>query len=200
MKKLCRMQRKRRSASLGFTLIEAILALTISTIIIGGVVSLQYMSARTINDIYGPTRSRSERTMALNQIRFRLCDGRIDSCKVFNDLNEEAESGESGRRIQFEDPNLAEGGAPVTSEFYFDPSTRTLQYKMDITDADYQVVAKGPIDVTFTKGSRFLDPPNYIVYKGTEALVTVYVQTSSELSYSKVDLRDGESVVYLRNI
>ena len=190
MKSLYRMQRKRRSACLGFTMIEAILALTISTIIIGGVVSLQYLSARTINDIYGPTRSRSERTMALNQIRFRLCDGRIGSCVV----------SDSDHRIQFEDPNLAEGGVPVTSEFYFDPSTRTLQYKMNITDADYMVVARGPIDITFTKGSPFLDPPNYIVYKGTEAVVTVYVQTSTELSYSKVDLRDGETVVYLRNI
>jgi len=29
--------------------------------------------------------------------------------------------------------------------------------------------------------------------------VTLHVETSDELAYSKVDLRDGDTVVYMRN-
>ena len=127
---------------------------------------------------------------ALNQIRFRLCDAKIGSC-VVSDFN---------RRIQFLDPNLEENGNPVTSEFYFDPQERTLNYKPNITMTNPWVVAKGPISITFILGSRELDPPNHQVYKGTNAVVTVFVKTASELSYSNVDTRDGETVVYLRNL
>ena len=60
-------------------------------------------------------------------------------------------------------------------------------------------MAKGPIDITFTMGSKDLDPPFFTTYKGTDSVVTVFVQTSEELAYSNVDLRDGETAVYLRN-
>ena len=61
------------------------------------------------------------------------------------------------------------------------------------------VVAKGPIDITFTLGSRQLDPPDYTAWNGQDGVVTTYVQTSSELTYARVDMRDGESIVALRN-
>lgn len=176
----------RGRATRGLTLIELMIAVGISSLVMVGVVSLQYISARTIKELYAPTRSRSVRMIALNQIRFRLCNAKIGSC-VVSDTN---------HRIQFEDPTL---GASVVSEFYFNTSNRTLYYDADIANSDPQEVANGPINITFTLGSTDLDVPNHTVYLGTDAIVTVYVQTSSELAYANVDTRDGETAVYLRN-
>jgi len=173
----------------GFTLVELMVAAVISSLVMAGVIAIQYLTAKTINDLYGPTRSRSVRMIALNQIRFRLCDGKIGSVVV----------SDGNHRIQFEDPNLSAGGTPVLSEFYFDTANRILYYDADIAHPNPTKVAKGPINVMFIKGSLALDAPNFKVYKGTDAVVTVFVQTSYELAYSKVDLRDGETLVYLRN-
>lgn len=173
----------------GFTLVEVMIASSIAFLVMLGVASLQYISARTIKELYAPTRSRSVRMIALNEIRLRLCDAKIGSC-IVSDLN---------HRIRFEDPNLKVNGVSVTSEFYFDKLHRTLYYDANISESNPQVLVKGPIEVTFIKGCRDLDLDYHSVYLGTDSVVTLYVQTSSELSYSNVDLRDGETVVYLRN-
>jgi len=172
-----------------FTLVEMMIAAVISSMVMASVIAIQYLTAKTINELYGPTRSRSVRMIALNQIRFRLCDARIGSVTV----------SDGNHRIQFEDPNISAGGTPVQSEFYFDTAHRTLYYNADIEHPKPTAVTRGPINVMFIKGSLALDPPNFKVFKGTDAVVTVFVQTSFELSYSKVDLRDGETLVYLRN-
>jgi prepilin-type N-terminal cleavage/methylation domain-containing protein len=190
MRRLIKTHSQRIDSSRGFTILEVVIAIVITSLILAAVVSLQYLCSRTIQDIYGPMRSRSVRMNALNQIRFRLCDGRIGSCTV----------SDSNHRIRFEDPNLAQEGTPVISEFYFDSDAKTLYYKENVDNSEPWAVAKGPINITFTPGSRFLDPPDYEIYNGTDAVVTVFVQTSAELAYSNVDLRDGETVVYLRNI
>jgi hypothetical protein len=148
---------------------------------------MQLISVRTIKNLYGPTRARSSRMQALNQIRFRLADGQIGTCVV----------SDGNHRIRFHDPNL---GAGVTSEFSFNPEEKTLYYDNNISSSPAaRAAVKGPIDITFTLGSRWLDPPSYTVYLGTDSVVTLFVQTSSELAYSRVDLKEGETVVYLRN-
>jgi hypothetical protein len=79
------------------------------------------------------------------------------------------------------------------SEFYFNTDEKALYYDGDVSDADEGVVvAKGPVQISFTNGS-----PDVLGAEGT--MVTLHVETSDELAYSKVDLRDGDTVVYLRN-
>jgi len=148
---------------------------------------MQLISVRTIKNLYGPTRARSSRMQALNQIRFRLADAQIGTCTV----------SDGNHRIRFHDPNL---GAGVISEFQFNPDQKTLYYDDDVGGGSgARAVVKGPIDITFTLGSTWLDAPSYTVYRGTDSIVTLYVQTSSELAYSRIDLKEGETVVYLRN-
>jgi len=173
----------------GFTILELLFYVSISALVMGGVVAIQYLTARTIQEMYGPTRARSERMNAMNQIRFRLCDASIGSCTV----------SDSNHRIQFQDPNLASGNTPITSEFFFNEQERTLYYDLDVDHSDPVVVAKGPINITFTLGSKDLDVPDHQQYLGIDAVVTIYVKTSKKLSYSDVDERDGETVIFLRN-
>ncbi len=182
--------RRAKRGRKGVTLLELITASTIGGVILAGVVSLIYMSGKTIRDIYGPTRARSIRTNVINQIHFRLADARIGSCTVSDE----------GHRLSFVDPNLAVGGVNVTSEFFFSADERALYYDDDISaDPPANIVAKGPIEITFTLGSRALDP-NRVLYLGQSAVVTLFVKTAEELSYSDVDERDGETAVYLRNL
>lgn len=173
----------------GFTLMELMIAAVISSLVFASVVFIQYITARTLNDLYAPTRARSARMIALNQIRFRLCDAKIGSVEVLD----------GNHRIRFEDPNLISEGIQPRSEFFFDATKRTLYYNADVNHSEPERIARGPINIIFRKGSRELDPPDYNIYKGTDSVVTVLVQTSQELSYSKVDLREGETVIYLRN-
>jgi prepilin-type N-terminal cleavage/methylation domain-containing protein len=173
----------------GLTLVELLIAAAISSFVLVSVLSIQYITARTLKEIYGPTRSRSARMSALNQIRFRLCDARVSSVVLSDD----------NHRIQFTDPNLTREGVVIRSEFYFNTANKTLYYDVDVDNSKPIILVKGPINISFRKGSRELDPPDYKLYKGIDAVVTVFVQTSDELAYSKVDLRDGETAVYLRN-
>jgi len=188
MFQLLKNKEKSRNKPFGFTLIEVLVASAITVMVLLAVVYLFYIGAITTKEIYGPTRSRSARMIAFNEIRFRLCDARIGSCSVLD----------NGHEIQFIDPNDKSGGTDVISKLYFVTAQRILYYKKN--NGAPIVIAKGPINITFTLGSTDLDVPNHLVFLGTESLVTVYVQTSSELSYSKVDTRDGETVVYLRNL
>ncbi|MFC1601709.1 type II secretion system protein J [Candidatus Sumerlaeota bacterium] len=169
----------------GFTLMELMIATAISAFVVGGVISLQLITARTMRDIYGPMQSRSERLNALNQIRFRLCDAKIGSCVVSDE----------GRRLRFEDPTVGDG---VTSEFYFDQTERILYYEADVSSGNTREVAKGPISITFELGNDSLDPGGTVPF-GSDSVVTLRVETADELVYANVDERDGETVVYLRN-
>lgn len=173
----------------GLTFVELLIAAAISSFVLVSVLSIQYITARTLKELYGPTRSRSARMSALNQIRFRLCDAKVGSVVITDD----------NHRIRFTDPNLTQSGVIIQSEFYFNTADKTLYYDMDIDNSNPIKLVKGPINISFRKGSLELDPPDYKIYKGVDAVVTVFVQTSDELAYSKVDLRDGESAIYLRN-
>jgi len=167
-----------RRRARGFTLAEMSVALGIHTLIMAGVASVFWLSARSVKEIYGPARSCASRITALNQIRLRLADATIGSCVFF--------PGDSYHKIQFDDPNLG-----TTSEFEFDTVERVLYYDDDIAAGDdARDLLEGPINITFRAGGDGV---------GVDALVTVFVQTSAELAYSRVDEREGETVVYLRN-
>jgi prepilin-type N-terminal cleavage/methylation domain-containing protein len=181
----------RRHAARGFTMLELVVASAISLLVLSGVMTLQYLSARTAAELYGPTDSRSQRMNALNQIRMRLVEAKVGSCVVSDFVTG---STTSGHRIRFVDPNMA--GA--TSEFYFNPTMKTLYYNANVASGSGSVVARGPINILFTLGSLDLDPLHK-TYMGTDGCVTLYVLTEAALAYSKVDTRDGETVVFLRN-
>lgn len=173
----------------GFTLIEVLVASTITLMVMGQVLGLFWISTVTIKDLYGPIRSRTSRSIAINEIRFRLSDARIGSAVVLD----------NNHKIRFVDPNLTTGGADVTSEMYFVPAERTLYYRENINSGNPVKIAKGPIDITFTLGTTDIDP-SHVLRLGEDSTVTIFVRTSSDLSYSRVDTRDGETVVYLRNL
>ena len=177
---------KKQRAQRGFTVFEMLIAAGISSLVLVGILVLQYTCARTVKDLYGPTRARSARLAALNQITFHLGNAKIGTCVVSDEQH----------RIQFEDPTIGSG---ITSAFYFNLNTRTLFYDPDIGNSDPEDIVKGPIEITFTLGSTDLDVPNYTTYFGTDTVVTVFVKTAEELSRYNVDQRDGETVVYLRN-
>ncbi|MFW5870097.1 MAG: PulJ/GspJ family protein [Candidatus Sumerlaeota bacterium] len=174
----------KRWGAKGFTLLEVMVASTISIAVIGGVLSIFYLTGRSLYDLYPQTRARSYRQTALNQIRLRLCDARIDSYSILD----------NGRKIQYIDPTIS--GSP-TSEFYFTTATTgkiqgELFYDTDINASpNAGRVASGPINITFSSGSPS-DP-------GDPAMITVYVKTAEPMSLGDVDERDGETVVYLRN-
>lgn len=185
----------RKKNKQAFTLLELIVAISISTVIMISVVTFMLISAKYIKEIYGPSRARLVRTNILNQIHFLVCDARVGSTSV----------SDNGNRLRFIDPNNAQNGVDVTSEFFFDanadPAERHFYFQRDITeDATRRIIARAPIpvNISFQLGSREVDP-NKQLYLGKDTLVTVMVKTVAEYSYADVDTRDGETVFYLRN-
>ena len=55
-----------------FTLLELVVAISISTTVMIAVVAFLLISAKYIKEIYGPSRARVVRTNILNQIHFRI--------------------------------------------------------------------------------------------------------------------------------
>ncbi len=164
-----------------FTLAEMVISVGILGFVGASTSYLMLTSALTAKELYGTTDSRSQRMIALNQIRYRLCDARIGSVNKGIDA-----SAYNWRLMTYVDPTLP--GSP-TCTFYFRPDTRELLYKEG--NGAFETLAKGPIEVTFHPGTS--------AGIGAEALVTIFVQTSSDLRYGQVDIRDGETVIYLRN-
>ena len=157
----------------GFTMVEVLISVAISSLVVGAVISLQYISAIAIKEVYGSTRTRSSRMAALDQIKYRLADAQIGSCVVTQD----------DHRIEFSDPML--GG--VTSALFFDDVANVLSYDDDINDNKEALeVVTGPIDITFQ-------------VMGAGEMVFVQVKTESKEHYGQVDEQDGEVRIYLRN-
>lgn len=163
-------QRQRR----GFTLTEVMISVAITSVVMASVASLQYVSARTVKEIYEQTNVRATRLRALDVLRYRLSNAQIGTAQVFSGNN----------RIEFIDPNL--GG--ITSAFFYSGSDDTLYYDRDIDDGDAAVdVVEGPIDVTFE-------------LQEAGAVILLKVKTQSHLAGGDVDIQDGETAIYLRNI
>lgn len=161
----------------GFTFIEMLVGISISSLVMIAVAYLQLFSGRMIKEIYGQTRTRSSRMIALDAIRYRLMNARIGSCVVSS----------SNHRIQFTDPTHGYWVGSVTSAFYFDPDQKKLYYDFDINDnSAAQMVAQGPIDVSFQ------------VLNAGE-VVQLSVRSSADMAYGKTDVQDGQTSIYLRN-
>jgi prepilin-type N-terminal cleavage/methylation domain-containing protein len=177
LSKLSRLHRRLRSKR-GFTIVEIMIAVAISSLVMIAVMSTQYISARAIKDIYAQTRTRSSRMRGLDQIRYRLADAEIGTVSLTQ------ASSYGYHKIEFQDPNL--GGA--TSTFYFVGSTNTLFYDDDTADGDaaYDVV-EGPIDISFDTSNG-----------GT--IILLKIKTEAAISLGDVDTQDGETSIYLRNI
>lgn len=158
----------------GMTLIEVLIASTISLLIVGSAVGVMYASGVGIKEMHGQTRMRSSRMIALDAVRYRLCEARIGSVSITN----------SNHRIEFEDPNL--GG--ITSAFWFNSDTNTLWYDDDIGDGTAAIEAvQGPIDFTFEE-------------QNAGATVVLEVLSEADMADGDVDTQDGVTAVYLRNI
>lgn len=163
----------------GMTLVEVSVAMLVATMVMAGVASLQWISARGASEMYGITRTRSSRMQALDQIRFRLCNARIGTVS----LSQSSANGPGFNRVEFNDPNL---GA-VTSAFYFVSDQNALFYDDDINDNTAAVeFVRGPINISFESQS-------------SGAIIVLYVRSSSDLAYAEQDIQDGETVIYLRN-
>ncbi|WP_319588762.1 prepilin-type N-terminal cleavage/methylation domain-containing protein [uncultured Desulfobulbus sp.] len=173
----------------GFTLTEMVISVGISSLILIAVSSLQLISAKTISEVYGTTRTRSSRMAALDQIRYKLASAQIGSC-VINDSN---------RTITFRDPNLT-----GSSRYYFVTSQKTLYYDQLTTDGvAARAIVKGPIDLTFKLMSVDNTGTEVEVLPGENTsavkIVQLLVKSSSNMTYGDVDIQDGITSVYLRN-
>lgn len=169
----------------GFTMVEVVLSIGISTFIMLGVASLMLISGRAIKELYGETRTRSSRVRAIDQIRYRLANAVIGSITEY-EAEYDPDSGVliGYHRLEFLDAN--QGGS--LSVFSFDPSDNTLTYDVNIDDmVDGVPVTVGPINVTFE-----LEALEMIVVK---------VKTASSNRYGgDLDTQDGVTKVYLRNL
>lgn len=171
-----------------FTFIELMIAVSVFTLVMGGVAALQYISARGIKEIYEPTASRAAREIALAALHLELANAKQGSAAVSN----------SNHTITFINPNRCTA-TTVTSQFVFNPTQKTLTFSPDkTTTANSRIICRGPVDISFTLGSRLSDPLQTTYFNPT-ALITLYVRTQANLAYSNVDNRDGECVVYMRN-
>ena len=83
-----RERNRRRQGRRGFTLVEVLIASAIATVVMAAVVFVQYTSGRTIKEVYGQTRTRSSRKMALDQIRYRLTMAEIGSVSITDKTTE----------------------------------------------------------------------------------------------------------------
>lgn len=165
----------------GFTMPEVLIAIGIMGVMLVSIASLQYMSALTTKEVYGETRTRASRMRALDQIRYRLCNARVNSVS----LSEEDDAYGGYHYIEFVDPNL---GGP-TSSFQFNPADRTLLYDDDVDDAgDAVKVLTGPINISFDLNDEM-----------KEGLVVLKVKSSAAVKRGDVDIQDGETIVCLRN-
>lgn len=165
----------------GFTLVEVMIALAIMGMVMAGLATLQLWSGRTIKEVYGETRMRSARMQSLDQLRFNLCNASLSSIE----LTQPNADNSGFHRIEFNDPNL---GAGVTSAFFYVTASNTLFYDDDIDDATPAVeTVKGPIDISFNSESA-------------NALIILKVKSLSHMRYADVDIQDGETMVYARNI
>ncbi len=176
MARLIRRVLEKSHGVFGMTLVETMIAVSIATLIVSAIAALQFISARSINDLYRQARMRSVRMITIDQIRYRLMDARIGSLALVN----------GGRQLQFTDPNLA--GAP--SAFSFNPTTHVLSYDDNINALPgFQEVSKGIEELTFQLEGPAMSPTR----------VRIHLKTLTNLAQGRSDAQEGETLVYLRN-
>lgn len=166
-------RRAGKSRIRGFTLVELMVSAAISGLVVTAVATLQFVTGRTIKEVYEQSRTRSAKTRALEQLHYKLSDGAIGSMDFF----------QNRQRLVFLDPNL--GG--VQSGFFFSDRLHSLYYDENIGDSTSPIrMATGPINVFFDPGP-------------TGAFVSLRVVSHDGDAAGDVDKDDGNSGVYLRN-
>lgn len=154
------------------TFLELIVSITISSMVMVALASLQHITTLQSKNLFGQVWARQTRMMAIDQLRYRLMNARVGSVVIKDD----------GHTIEFADLNLSK---TMKSRFQFTPSNRTLSFNKLIGDGvPGKAVIRGPVDITFT-----LENP---------ALVKIWVKTASNYSYGEVDTQDGAIKVQLR--
>lgn len=157
----------------GVTFVELMVSIGISSLVLVNIAVLDYYTARSVKEIFGQTRARSARMIALDAIRYRLMNAKIGSCVV----------SQANRRIEYVDPT--KGG--VTAALYFVQAQQTLYIDENINDSTNGVrVVSGPYDITFTP-------------QGAGETIQIWVRSISPEAYSVIDQQDGQTTVYLRN-
>lgn len=183
------------------TLIEMMISLSVSIVVLGGVISTFIITGRTIKVVDGSSNARNARQIAINAVRFHLTDAKEKELSV-SDGNDT----DGYHRIEFKDPNLgvdSNGNPTITSAFWFDPTDQTLYYDDDINSEGSQRVTGGIFNATFRRGTK----NDLNVPSNMDQAITIYVRTMSNRRFNNVDasgnvimdVRDGETVVYLRN-
>lgn len=171
----------RRRRRFAFTLVEVMIASVISSLIVGAVVSLQFVSGRAIKEIYSQTRTRSSRMRALDQIRYTLLNAQRGTT---NFSLSDGNASDGYRRIEFRDPFQPSG---VRSAFFFDASQNTLFYDDDVAGGDPpRDVSVGPIDVRFKLEEE-------------ASIILLRVKSQAHMKYADVEVEDGEMRIFLRN-
>lgn len=157
----------------GMSFVELMIAVSVSSLVMVNIAVLDYYTARSVKEIFGQTRARSARMIALDAIRYRLMNAKIGSCVA----------SQANRRIDFTDPTR--GG--ITTALYFVQAQQTLYVVDNVANNPTGVrLASGPYDVTFTP-------------QGAGETVQIWVRSISPEAYSIVDQQDGQTSVYLRN-
>lgn len=157
----------------GMSFVELMVAVSVSSLVMVNIAVLDYYTARSVKEIFGQTRARSARMIALDAIRYRLMNAKIGSCVA----------SQANRRIDFVDPTR--GG--ITTALYFVQAQQTLYIVDNVSNNSTGVrLASGPYDVTFTP-------------QGAGETVQIWVRSISPEAYSIIDQQDGQTSVYLRN-
>src|SRR5436305_1954558 len=101
----------------GFTMLEMVIAMSISSLVMIAVAVVQCFSGRAIKEMYGQTRTRSSRLIAIDQIRYRLVNAKVGSCTYTN-----GDDTSGYTQIDYLDPNIS---TTVKCRLYFLSSTNT---------------------------------------------------------------------------
>ena len=120
----------------GFTLVEAMVALSVVSMVFGMVAFLQMFSARTSKKLNAFSRTQGIMYSALDQVMMRLCMARSGADNITISAD--------GHQIDFIDPNHGN----VTSSFLF--QNNTLYYDDDVSGgAGYQAKVTRLENLTF---------------------------------------------------
>ncbi len=184
----------RRGRGRGFTLVEMLISIAITTFVMSMVTVLMIDSAKAVKDVFGQAYTRNYRMAALDQIRYVLGEARIGTV-AYSD----PDSVYGGNKtVTFTHPVWDDANSKwtfVTGEFQFTEAgggaDSTLTYTEDTANPDvhYTILVIGTLTVNFQDDATY--PTN---------VVQVSVKTSSASDYGEVDTEDGVMDIYLRNV
>lgn len=217
----------RRRSRLGMTMVELVIALSISGLLMIIVAGLQLISGRAIKDLYNQTRTRSSQMRAIDQIRYRLADAKPIDMDLANghladgstisidiptdtDLQEDPPGSGIFKKLPVEQKvdvmayrtiefQNPNVGDNKWSRFSFDATAHKLYYQADKDDGSPPIsVVDGPIDVRFVPLESGA-VVQLLVRSQAYIAAKVTGEVNGVATYTIVDEEDGLTTVYLRN-